>query len=149
MTEGRKPWDLLRKTGLSYLDNGWMRDGFLDETDMDFTDLWDLLCHIGHVGEMFTSAAPYDPTFWPLHGLAERFLTLKRLMAHAGKTSLIEEWTYTHETTLASDTHVVCDWTKVTGMERPSCTPGTCPGHHKDDLLPMGNFLSNNETYTN
>lgn len=31
-------------------------------------------CHVGWPGEMYTSAAPWDPIFWPLHGLAERFL---------------------------------------------------------------------------
>ena len=149
VSEGRKPWDLLRLTGLSYLDNGWLRDSFLRQTDMDFSDLWELLCHVGHVGEMFTSAAPYDPTFWPLHGLAERFLTLKRLMAAANKTTLIEEWGYSHMNPLASDTHVVCDWSNVVGMERPVCTRGTCAGHRADDLLPMGNFLGKNESYTN
>ena len=30
-------------------------------------------------GEMFTSAASFDPTFWPLHGAMERLLDLKRI----------------------------------------------------------------------
>ena len=33
--------------------------------------LWELfleaLCNPGHVGEMYTSAAPYDPLFWVVH----------------------------------------------------------------------------------
>ncbi len=28
----------------------------------------------GIVGEMFTSGASFDPTFWPLHGAAERLV---------------------------------------------------------------------------
>ena len=48
-----------------------------------------------------------------------------------------------------SDTHVVCDWSNVTGMELPTCVKETCPGHHEWDVLPMGNFLDRGETYTN
>ena len=70
-------------------------------------------------------------------------------MAAANKTTLIEEWGYSHMNPLASDTHVVCDWSNVVGMERPVCTRGTCAGHRADDLLPMGNFLGKNESYTN
>jgi hypothetical protein len=149
ITGNRSAADLLDYTGLSFLDNGWLRDVFLKESGMSYESMWDLMCHIGKVGEMFTSAAPYDPTFWPLHGLAERFLTLKRLMAAEGETTLIETWGYDHESALASDTRVVCDWSGVEDMQLPTCTKGTCPGHHADDLLPMGDFLGEGETYTN
>ncbi|KAH8050500.1 hypothetical protein JL720_15356 [Aureococcus anophagefferens] len=113
---------------------------------MDWKDMWHILCHVGHAGEMFTSAAPYDPTFWPLHGLAASY---KRVQAAAGETTLNETWGYTHMGALASDTDVVCDWTGVEGMGLPTCTRQTCAGHKKDDLLPFGNFLDKNETYTN
>ena len=33
----------------------------------------------GIAGEMFSSAAAFDPTFWPLHGAAERLVDLKRI----------------------------------------------------------------------
>ena len=41
-------------------------------------DLVDELCHVGLAGELFTSAAPQDPLFWPLHGNAERFVQSRR-----------------------------------------------------------------------
>jgi len=34
----------------------------------------------GIAGEMFSSAAAYDPTFWPLHGQIERIVGAKRIM---------------------------------------------------------------------
>ena len=109
------------------------------------------ICSVGHPGEMFTSAAPYDPTFWPLHGLADRFVALKRKEYYAMDTYLDETWGYDHAVSnVASDTKVVCDWSNVqSDLDMPVCSKGTCPGHREDDLLPFGNFLGNNETYTN
>ena len=34
--------------------------------------LMENLCHVGHAGEMFTSAAPYDPLFWL--GIKSKFI---------------------------------------------------------------------------
>mmetsp|Transcript_73800 Transcript_73800/g.210475 ORF Transcript_73800/g.210475 Transcript_73800/m.210475 type:complete len:697 (-) Transcript_73800:230-2320(-) len=121
-----------------------------------FKELLDLVCHVGHAGEMFTSAAPYDPTFWPLHGVAERFLSYKRIAAEWGITTINETWGYRHGKVM-SDTHVVCDWDSVAhksggveSMELPACTKGvTCSGHRADDILPMGDFLGNGDTYSN
>lgn len=107
------------------------------------------LCHVGHAGEMFTSAAPYDPTFWPIHGLADRYLQLKRLMAYQNDTMLVSEWDYYHDGMSPSDTHKICQWGDVTGMELPTCVTGSCQGHRKDDMLPMGNFLGRGERYSN
>merc|ERR1712146_601245 len=116
--------------------------------DEVYEDAWKVLCHVGHAGEMFTSAAPYDPTFWPLHGLADRFLQYKRLEAAEGNTILDETWGYYHEGTSPSDTHHVCDWEGVEGMQMPTCKPGVCSGHGEFDLLPWSGFISD-DTYTN
>ena len=64
------------------------------------------LCKVGFPGEMFTSAAPQDPTFWPLHGNAERFLQLLRLLMRRGELAIDDAWAY-HHVQAASDTHVV------------------------------------------
>ena len=103
---------------------------------MSYDTVLDELCHVGHPGEMFTSAAPQDPLFWPLHGLAERFVQLVRLYAAEGVIAYDETWGYDHVNVM-SDTHRVCDWTNATGLELPTCAPGVCPGHREDDVLPF------------
>ena len=103
-------------------------------------DLLEELCHVGYPGEMFTSSAPQDPTFWPLHGNAERYVQALRYYKDAGYLRNFDEtWTYEHGPT-PSDTHTVCDWSGVEkgSMELPTCTKGeTCSGHKADDLLPF------------
>ena len=99
---------------------------------------------VGHPGEMFTSAAPQDPIFWPLHGLGERLVQLLRLMADWGDIELDEAWGYSHKGVL-SDTHVVCDWSGPArgAAALPACTRNTtCPGHREDDVLPFENVLA-------
>ncbi|CAN0096344.1 unnamed protein product, partial [Hapterophycus canaliculatus] len=34
-----------------------------------------------HVGELYTSSAPYDPLFWVIHPTADRFLAWRRKLA--------------------------------------------------------------------
>ena len=117
----------------------------------------DALCHVGHPGEMFTSAAPQDPLFWPVHGLAERYVQLLRTWSRAGNITLDETWDYDHMTGVLSDTRLVCDWEDVDRSSRdlPSCTSGvTCSGHREDDALPFAYPLGETtpdaqEYYTN
>merc|ERR1711988_2085688 len=114
----------------------------------------DELCHVGYPGEMFTSSAPQDPLFWPLHGNAERFVQLIRILQEYGQVEFDETWGYEHSKNLASDTGIVCDWSQVTGMEMPTCKMETCPGHKENDILPFANlaeallkYVSNIELY--
>ena len=109
------------------------------------------LYHVGLPGEMFTSAAPQDPIFWPLHGNAERFLQYIRLVAATGVIDLNETWGYEHVADVASDTGVVCNWDNATGtMGMPHCTRETCPGHRSDDLLPFNKLTPvQDRLYTN
>jgi len=149
--------EFLNATGLFALSDGLFSDwtNFITTGCYPESDCYDVvvksLCHVGHAGEMFTSAAPYDPIFWPIHGLADRYLQLKRFMAHENSTTLDMTWDYAHDGMSPSDTHHVCDWSSVTPgtMEMPTCTPGDCSGHRKDDILPMSNFLGTGDTYTN
>jgi hypothetical protein len=145
---GRTPYEVMDDAGLFDFVDVFANISYVNELGLDFGTLLGLICHVGHAGEAFTSAAPYDPTFWPLHGVAERFLAYKRIAAVSGKTTLNETWGYRHDT-IASDTHRVCDWDNVTGMELPTCVKGTCPGHKEYDVMPMGDFLNRGETYTN
>ena len=134
-------------------------DSWLSRSGLSgWDDLLALLCHVGHPGEMFTSAAPYDPSFWPLHGLADRFLALKRLQKHYNMTDFDETWGYDHRlATVASDTHVVCDWSgadeRATGaagpLRMPKCAKGTCSGHRATDVLPFGLGDDGATYYTN
>ena len=116
--------------------------------------LWDqvleVICHVGHPGEMFTSAAPYDPLFWPLHGLAERYMQVIRHFGAEGLIELNETWGYWHLDHVASDTHTVCDWSNVDNMSLPVCTgKTTCPGHKSEDLLPFLNIFPGENYSTN
>jgi hypothetical protein len=123
----------------------------------------------GVVGDMFTSAAAYDPTFWPLHGAMERLISYKRAMISSGviaASDFDESWAYPKWTVQALSTGAylagVCDWTAVTSvtdLALPVCSDPTspdtntdghfCSGHNSYDVLPFSNFLDAGETYTN
>uniref|UniRef100_A0A7S2GZS8 Tyrosinase copper-binding domain-containing protein n=1 Tax=Octactis speculum TaxID=3111310 RepID=A0A7S2GZS8_9STRA len=118
-----------------------MKD-ILSEYGLDTADLLQELCSIGYPGEMFSSAAPQDPLFWPLHGNTERYVQLLRLLNDRGDFKFDLSWGYDHVVS-TSDTHIVCDWSGVdtdgTGM--PNCTNAVCDGHKADDLLPFSGLL--------
>ena len=110
-------------------------------------DAWDdlvkVVCNPGHVGDVFTSAAPNDPIFWVIHTEQERFLQWRRIASAKGLRYLDETWGYEHwasPTTPASDTGVVCDWTASQESQLPTCHPGRCSGHTPYDRLNFGNF---------
>lgn len=153
MFDGAK--DFLKGTGLFNLSaglfNDWTNFESLGCTDEEacLSEVVDILGHVGHAGEMFTSSAPYDPTFWPIHGLADRYLQMKRLLNYDNVTMLDQDWGYYHDGNSPSDTHKVCEWDGVTGMEMPKCYTGDCAGHRKHDMLPMGDFLGIGDVYTN
>jgi hypothetical protein len=105
------------------------------------------------VGEMFTSGAPYDPSFWPVHGQIERILALKRAGVSKGTvTNFDETWGFEAENTRYLQG--ICDWsavTDVTDLTLPTCNMSTsaiCTGHNEYDL-DFSNFLGQDETYTN
>ena len=114
----------------------------IEGVGLDYEEILGMLCHVGHAGEMFTSAAPYDPLFWVLHGAAERFVQLVRLMADKSLLTLDATYGYEHSNNILSDTNTVCDWSGVdVDVGMPSCVKGTCPGHKADDLLPFESVL--------
>lgn len=117
--------------------SGLMQESVFNTT-LGFRDLLEELCHVGYAGEMFTSSAPQDPLFWPLHGNAERFVQALRWYKENGFISGFDQaWGYQHVAS-ASDTNIVCDWSEVsTFMDMPKCSKGTCPGHKAEDLLPF------------
>ena len=107
----------------------------------------------GIVGEMLTSAAPYDPAFWPIHGQLERVLGLKRAKKSMGEINFDETWGFGG----ASGKYLagVCDWSRIESVQDltlPECdfTGETlCSGHNENDDLEFSNFLDLKETYTN
>jgi len=132
---------VLEKAGASALapPQGQWLEKLRTEGNFSADDALRLLCSVGTPGELFTSAAPQDPLFWPLHGLAERFLQYARVLKADGALGFDESWGYMHGPELPSDTGVVCDWSAVTpgSMEMPDCAKETCAGHKEDDTLPF------------
>jgi hypothetical protein len=105
---------------------------------------------------MFSSAAAYDPTFWPLHGAMERLIDLKRIYIAQGEiTNFDETWAYVtyNKASGAAYLNGVCDWSKVAGsgdLTLPTCTLDvTCDGHNENDVLEFSGFLSSSDAYTN
>lgn len=110
----------------------------------------------GIAGEMFSSAAAFDPTFWPLHGQLERLLGAKRIMISQGSiTDFDETWAFTEYNKASGAAYLngVCDWSNVAGsgdLTMPTCTMDViCDGHNEDDVLEFSNFLNEDEEYTN
>jgi hypothetical protein len=112
----------------------------------------------GHAGEMFTSAASFDPTFWPLHGAAERMLSYKRLLISNGvkdAADFDETWGYPVYNRASGAAYLsgVCDWSGVSGpadLTLPVCDESaSCFGHAAADVLEFNNFLNKGEEYTN
>ena len=142
LTAGKTAEEVFRTYGLyGTTSNTPLVEGYTAE------DLLTELCHVGYPGEMFTSSAPQDPLFWPLHGNAERYVQLIRILAKRGHITLDETWDYVHSENLASDTGVVCDWSGVEGVEMPTCEKAICSGHKEDDLLPFENLASSLPKY--
>lgn len=153
---------LTEKTGLLHWIDDSSRAIYFDEDDGEYhiqgftaemeagawQDILDALCDPGHAGEMYTSAAPYDPTFWVLHTAAERLLQYRRMQADV--SPLDETWGFAHMNA-ASDVGVVCDWSSVEngGDSLPTCTAKLCEGHGATDTLPFSDFLGHGETYSN
>ena len=110
----------------------------------------------GIAGEMFSSAAAFDPTFWPLHGQLERLLGAKRIMISQGSiTDFDETWAFTEYNKASGAAYLngKCDWSNVAGsgdLTMPTCTMDViCDGHNEDDVLEFSNFLNEYEEYTN
>ncbi|CAN0399747.1 unnamed protein product, partial [Ectocarpus sp. 12 AP-2014] len=93
-----------------------------------------------HVGELYTSSAPYDPLFWVIHPTAERFMGWRRKLGieQPDVWPLDETWDYSHGW-VVGETGTVCDWDDVRegSLDMPTCSKGICGGHGADDLLPF------------
>mmetsp|Transcript_88921 Transcript_88921/g.254212 ORF Transcript_88921/g.254212 Transcript_88921/m.254212 type:complete len:215 (+) Transcript_88921:20-664(+) len=117
-----------------------------EKEEKTWNQLLTALCDPGHVGEMYTSAAPYDPLFWVLHPTAERLLQWRRVLSAKGWKPLNETWGYAHHDD-TSDLGRVCNWEP--GAKLATCKVGTCPGHNADDVLPFEGLIVDGEMPTN
>ncbi|CAM9098436.1 unnamed protein product [Heterosigma akashiwo] len=121
------------------------------EEEQFFLKMLQALSNPGYVGEMYTSSAPTDPTFWILHPTIERLLSARRLIKDTRPFN--ETWGYTHEDYIPTDNGWVCDWSSVEGWGLPTCVQGTCSGHHANDVLEFkfanfpGREFTNQELY--
>ncbi len=85
--------------------------------------------NVDSAGEMFTSGAPYDPTFWPLHGTIERLVDYKLInVLLTNDTDFDTTWDYpAYNGVVAPHLDGICDWSAVTSssdLTLPSCTFG-------------------------
>lgn len=127
----------------------------LDTLD-DLQDALEAVEDPGIAGDMFSSAASYDPTFWPLHGQIERILGLKRIQLSQGiinSDNFDETWGFS----VTDDRYLqgYCDWSSVKGasdITLPTCeftSTESCEGHNANDVMEFSNFLGQGESYTN
>jgi hypothetical protein len=107
----------------------------------------------GIVGDMLTSAAPYDPSFWPIHGQLERIMGLKRAKVSMGDIKFDETWGFGGANSKYLEG--VCDWSRVESVDDltlPACDfsgDTLCFGHGENDELEFSDFLGLKESYTN
>eukprot|EP01035_Chromulina_nebulosa_P020906 gene20906-27098_t len=82
----------------------------------------------GYVGEMYTSGASFDPTFWPIHGSSERLYDLKRILISQGDiTDFDETFSYPDYNVYSGDIYLQgrCDWSNVKSVDDltlPTCS---------------------------
>lgn len=127
-------------------------EGSKEETAAWEVLLRDTLSKIGFVGDMYSSASPYDPTFWLIHGTIDRLMHWRRLIAHSDYVDmpLDATWGYAHDVNAASDSRLVCDWSNVDPdikSDMPVCTSGECPGTNKDDSSGFTRFTATDVAY--
>ena len=140
--------DMLNKTGIYDLMSGQIK-----ENEAMALKMVRAIEDPGVVGEMFSSAASYDPIFLPLHGQLERLIGLKRLKAESGLLDFDETWGF--KSGAKYFLNGICDWSHVqssSDLTLPTCTLGdeyVCPGHNANDTLYYSNFLGDAESYTN
>jgi hypothetical protein len=86
----------------------------------------------------------------------ERLVDLKRILVSQGtETNFNGTWGWPEYDVSNGGAYLYgrCDWsavTSVTDLTLPNCTMGElCSGHNEEDTLEFGNFLSNNDNYTN
>ena len=130
-------------------------EGLYHVKDYHFSDeqstwhaLLDAMCDPGWVGELYTSNAPADPLFWPIHTAAERLLSWKRILKHRGLVDFDETWGYALPSAVPSDFGRVCDWSRITNATKlPYCHVATCPGHRAWDTVPAMPEFTNEQFY--
>jgi len=141
------------------LDQFHLKGEWNTEAEKEFFESFlQAMCDPGKVGEMYTSAAPADPSFWILHPAAERFLNLRRIIgdSYPDIYPFDETWGYQHKDHIASDNGWVCDWSVVEDeFDVPYCENNfDCSGHNADDVLEFefigelaGRTFTNQEYY--
>lgn len=90
--------------------------------------------NVDQAGEMFTSAASWDPIFWPLHGSIERLLGFKRMNVEIyNDTAFDSTWAFPeYDPVEGPYLDGYCDWSKVelaNMLSLPECYDGKYTAH--------------------
>ena len=96
-----------------------------DSSDDTLTKVLRVLEDPGVAGDMFSSAASYDPTFWAVHGTLERILSLKRARMEISPPANPFDDTWGFSTANTRYLMGICDWSQVTDpatdLTLPTC----------------------------
>eukprot|EP01035_Chromulina_nebulosa_P018832 gene18832-24613_t len=143
---------ILQKTGLDWLITNFT--AVYGDSDKHYYNMLRGIEDPGVAGEMFSSAASYDPLFWGVHGATERLYGYKRILVDQGDEETFDStWGFGADTYTQVVLHGICDWSNVkdvSDLTLPSCSfDEECPGHDEDETIDFSNFLNTGETYTN
>jgi len=138
-SKGLHTWEVLNETGIlhkvAFFDKSGKSLNYTgtslfpipghtkEESENIYGELYDMLCEIGLMGDMFEASSSNDPVFWVMHSTIDRMWHWKRLHSREKDGSDNSGWDNSYQ---------------------------DCHGHHYQDCQPFKNIWdSENEYYTN
>ncbi|KAJ8602177.1 hypothetical protein CTAYLR_003499 [Chrysophaeum taylorii] len=130
----RSSWDLLNATGAVAAARG---GGGKNDDDREWDLVLDQIVMIGHVGTADTESSPFDPVFWIIPGMHERYVQTIRWLFEEEEFEFDETW-------VSFSNGYYYDWSTISSAaEMPEDKKvELCEGHRAEDLIPYPNLLA-------